>query len=212
MGGRMSAFKGSRSEPIFNLPPMTGALILTNLAVEVIRQLLPDPVDYDLIVRFGFIPVVYRQPLGLDQLLAPLTYQFLHGGWLHLGVNMVTLAAFGAGIERWLGPYRMLAYYLICGVIAAGVHYLTCDDPTIPVIGASGAISGLFGGILILLRRQRGGGLLLMAGLWIAMTVTFGFVALPGTDDAPIAWQAHIGGFLAGMALIHLFEPRRFRG
>jgi len=206
----MNAFRPAGREPMFNLPPMTAALIVTNLAVELVRMLLSEQQDLELIFRFGFVPVLYGHPGGPDaeSLLAPLTYQFLHGGWLHVGLNMVSLAAFGSGVERLFGPYRYLAYYLVCGVIAIAVHYFVFPTSQMPVIGASGAVSGVFGGVLILLWRRGSGSLWVMGGLWIAMTVIFGIEPITGTAEGPIAWQAHIGGFIAGLALFRLFAPR----
>lgn len=207
---RMNAFRPAGREPMLNLPPMTAALIVVNLGVEVVRLLLSERQDIELVFRFGFVPALYGHPGGpdMESLLAPLTYQFLHGGWLHVGLNMVSLAAFGSGVERLFGPYRYLAYYLFCGVIAAGVHYLVFPNGQMPVIGASGAISGIFGGVLIVLWRRGSGSLWVMGGLWVAMTVIFGMAPVTGADEGPIAWQAHIGGFIAGLAAFRLFAPR----
>ena len=107
-----------------------------------------------IILQFGLIPANYTGG-GHDlvsQVVAPLTYQFLHGGWMHLGINMITLAAFGAPVERLLGVRRFILFYLSAGIVAGVIHILFFPGSTDPVIGASGAISGVFGGVLMLMR------------------------------------------------------------
>ena len=140
----------------------------------------------------------------------PVTYQFLHGGWVHLGVNMLSLAAFGAPVERTLGPVRFLLFYLTAGIVAGAVHVMFFADSSDPVIGASGAISGIFGGVLMLMRSSgRLTSLLPIAGIWIALNVFFGMSsATPGAGGEPVAWLAHVAGFVYGLAAIRLFLPR----
>jgi membrane associated rhomboid family serine protease len=142
-------------------------------------------------------------------LLAPITYQFLHGGWVHLGVNMITLAAFGAPVERLLGVRRFVLFYLSAGIVAGFIHVLFFSDSIDPVIGASGAISGVFGSVLMALRQVgRLSSLLPVAGIWIALNVFFGiFGGTPGGSGEPVAWTAHIGGFVFGLIAFRLFLP-----
>ena len=123
---------------------------------------------------------------------------------------MLSLAAFGAPVERTLGPRRFVLFYLAAGIAAGLVHVLIYSDSVEPVVGASGAISGIFGGVLILLRNSGGiTSLLPVAGIWIAMNVFFGVVGgTPGAGDQPVAWAAHIAGFLFGLAAIRFFVPR----
>ncbi len=208
--------------PIFNLPPMVGKLIGLNVAVHAARYFIAD--DATLVTALGFVPARYggsladdagpdMPGLGWTALVAPLTYQFLHGGVAHLGLNMLSLAAFGSAVERRLGGWRMLAFYLLTGIAAAFAHWAMDPASPDPVIGASGAISGVFAGALLLLRElgQFGSGrrqLFLIIGLWLAMTVLTGSSAPPGTGGAPVAWVAHIGGFFAGLALWPLFVRR----
>ena len=111
-------------ERAINLPPAVMWLIGINVAVHLLRGLLGDEADNALILQFGLVPAAYTGGSHdlLSQVLAPITYQFLHGGWMHLGVNMVTLAAFGAPVERLLGVRRFLLFYLSAGVVAAFVH------------------------------------------------------------------------------------------
>ena len=204
---------GTSYERAINLPPAILWLIVINVAVQGVRSLLGDSVDDQIILQFGLIPAHYTTKSGSDWLSllgAPIAYQFLHGGWVHLGVNMLSLAAFGAPVERTLGIPRFVLFYLSAGIVAGAVHVAIYSDSVEPVIGASGAISGVFGAVLILLRR--GGGLtslLPVAGVWIAMNVFFGVVGgTPGAGDQTVAWAAHIAGFLYGLAAIRLFLPR----
>ena len=135
-------------------------------------------------------------------MLAPITYQFLHGGWMHLVINMVTLAAFGAPVERLLGVRRFVLFYLSAGIVAGFVQVLLFPDSVDPVIGASGAISGVFGAVLMLMRYVGNlPSLLPVAGIWIALNVFFGmFGGMPGAGGEQIAWAAHVGGFVYGLA------------
>src|SRR5471030_134679 len=204
---------GGAHERAINLPPAILWLIVINLAVQGIRLLLSEAVDDNLILQFGLVPANYTTDTGVGWLSligAPIAYQFLHGGWVHVGVNMLSLAAFGAPVERILGPRRFVLFYLSAGIVAGVVHVLIYGDSVDPVVGASGAISGVFGAVLILMRR--GGSLtslLPVAGVWIALNIFFGLTDLtPGAQGEPVAWIAHIAGFIYGLAAIRLFLPR----
>jgi len=200
-------------ERAINLPPAVLWLIGINVAVQLLRTLLDEPADDAIILQFGLVPAAYTagsQDL-LSQVVAPITYQFLHGGWLHLGINMVTLAAFGAPVERLLGVRRFVIFYLSAGVVAGLVQVLLFPDSTDPVIGASGAVSGVFGAVLMLMRLVGSmPSLLPVAGIWIALNVFFGiFGGTPGAGGEQIAWAAHVGGFVYGLIAFGFFAPRR---
>ncbi len=195
-----------------NLPPVLLWLIGINVAIQLVREFLGDAVDSDIIQQFGLVPAAYTSganPDLLSLLIAPITYQFLHGGWLHLGINMVTLAAFGVPVVRVLGARRFILFYLSAGIVAGFVHVFFFSDSMDPVVGASGAISGVFGGVLILMRYVGSlPSLLPVAGVWIALNVFFGIMGgTPGAGGDPVAWTAHIGGFVYGLAAIRLFMP-----
>src|SRR5262245_37960616 len=106
-------------ERAINLPPAVLWLIGINLAVQLLRSLLlNEDTDTAVILTFGLVPAIYTgasQDL-VGQIAAPITYQFLHGSWLHLVINMVTLAAFGAPVERFLGVRRFVLFYLSAGI------------------------------------------------------------------------------------------------
>ena len=199
-----------------NLPPVLLWLIGINVAIQLVRELLGDAADNDILQQFGLVPAAYTSGAGgagpdlLSLLVAPIAYQFLHGGWLHLGINMVTLAAFGVPVVRVLGAGRFILFYLSAGIVAGFVHVFFFPDSMDPVIGASGAISGVFGGVLILMRYVGSlPSLLPVAGVWIGLNVFFGIMGgTPGAGGDPVAWTAHIGGFVYGLAAIRLFMPR----
>jgi len=201
------------AEAAINLPPFTLALIAANIAAFAAVRLLDGDAVWLAIDSFGFIPQRYADgmPAGAAAVYTPVTYQFLHGDWVHLAVNMVSLAAFGAGMERRVGGGTMLSVYLLCGMLAAAAHFAVYPASTDPVIGASGAISGLMGGVIRLMReagRPRGGtagGLIGFAAVWALSTVVFGITGMPSGGGAQIAWVAHLGGFAAGLLLFGFF-------
>lgn len=200
-------------EPILNLPPMVAALLLVNISIHLVRLLLPADLDVAIVLTFGFVPIRYSGlvPFDWPVLVAPVTYQFLHSGAVHIIANMAMLMAFGAGVERRIGPRRFLAFTLLCGVLAIVAHFAIFWDSTAPVIGASGAISGLFGGVLRFMPRLGGWRRLApLVSLWIGVSVLFGISGLPGAEE--IAWVAHIGGFAVGLLLFPVFDrPSRAR-
>ena len=203
---------GGTHERAINLPPAILWLIVINLAVQAVRLLLSEATDDALILQFGLVPAHYTTDTGaswLSLIGAPIAYQFLHGGWIHVGVNMLSLAAFGAPVERTLGPRRFVLFYLAAGIVAGLVHVLFNSGSADPVVGASGAVSGVFGAVLMLMRRSGGlTSLLPVAGVWIALNIFFGITDLtPGAQGQPVAWIAHIAGFVFGLAAIRLFLP-----
>ncbi len=199
-------------ERAINLPPAVLWLIGINVAIQLVRQLLPEQADLEILVQFGLVPLAYTSGNGdlLSLIAAPITYQFIHGGWMHLGINMLTLAAFGAPVERLLGVKRFVAFYLVCGIVAGFVHILVYPDSPDPVVGASGSISGVFGAVLMLMRYVGSlTSLLPVAAIWIGLNVFFGlFGGAPGAGGESIAWVAHIAGFVFGLAAIRFFAPR----
>lgn len=212
--GRPGPWRGA-GERAINLPPTVLVLIGINLAVQLLRALLTESFDGRIVKQLGLVAAAYTGdagPTGVEPValfVAPITYQFLHAGWVHLGINMVTLAAFGSPVERVLGWQRFLAFYLISGVVAGFVHVGFFYEATDPVVGASGAISGLFGGVLILLKRLgRLPSLIPIALIWIGLNIFFGIVGgTPGAGGDPVAWMAHIGGFVFGLLAVRFFVP-----
>lgn len=199
-------------KPVVNLPRMVGILIAINVAIYLLSAVVPWRWTAEVLFNLGFIPKRYALPggLGWQAFAGPITHQFLHAGALHLLVNMIMLAAFGSGVERYLGGARLLALYLVSGVAGAALHYAFYPEATVPVVGASGAISGLFGAVLRLMAqhaRAAGGAtrILPIAAIWLAVAVLTGFTGVPGAGDVQVAWAAHVGGFLLGFLAYDLF-------
>lgn len=161
-----------------------------------------------------------------NTLASPLTSMFMHAGWLHLLGNMLFLWIFGDNVEEGMGHLRYLIFYLVCGLGASIVHVLFNVDDLIPSIGASGAIAGVMGAYLVLYPRATVAVIfpfflifwaahvpaVLLIGVWFLMQV-FSGVASIGADvvggGGGVAWFAHIGGFVVGLLLVHLFRRRR---
>ncbi len=142
-------------EPLFNIPPMTGGLILLLLVVHLGRLfLLSDAQDMHLIFGWGFIPhrLTTLNPMTFIALsyngMTMLTYMLFHIGWTHFFLNTGSLLAFGTAVEKGIGAWSMLALFILCGVAGVLTHYVIYPDSVAPVVGASAAISGLFGGSL----------------------------------------------------------------
>jgi membrane associated rhomboid family serine protease len=203
-------------QPIFNIPPVTKALLIANVAVHVLRLLLSAEADDALVSALAFTPARYTGPgdWGWPALVDPITYQFLHGSLVHLGVNMLGLVAFGAGVERHIRGWRMLVFFLLCGVVSAVAHLAVYPFSPEPIVGASGAISGLFGGVLRFQFAPASGGrrgFWPIVILWIIINYVFGQTGMPGTDGAAIAWVAHLGGFFTGLLLFDFFARATVR-
>ncbi len=197
-------------QPILNLPPAVKILSLLNIAIYAPMLFLSDGTVNAVVYGGGFVAGRYTGvlPFDLAAVVSPLTYLFLHGSILHLSINIGTLMAFGTGLEKSMGIRKMLALYFLTGFAGALVHFLFYPYSTSPLIGASGAISGLFGGVLMMMfftgaLGQGVSRILPLVLVWLGITLFFGFFSIPGSEG-PIGWAAHLGGFLAGLAL---FKP-----
>ncbi len=165
-----------------------------------------------------------------------LTYSLIHANWTHLGVNSVWLLPFGSAVARRFGALRFLAFFAVTAAAGAALHLATHAGEQFPMIGASAAISGTMAAAMRF-AFQRGGPIgmlgradesayrvpaislrgmlsdarvLLFLGVWFGINLIFGIGSLPITgSEQPVAWQAHIGGFIAGMLLFSWFDPKR---
>jgi len=151
------------------------------------------------------------------------TSMFMHGSWFHLLSNLWTLYIFGDNVEDRMGSARYLLFYLLAGLAAGLVQVYFAPGSTIPTIGASGAIAGVLGAYLLLFPRSRVTTLILLfifpwfveipavffLGLWFLSQLSSGLMALGAAGNfGGIAWWAHVGGFLFGMAAVYLFARR----
>ncbi len=198
--------------PSSKRPYVTWALLAANALVFALY--LPLFGDDQALMRFffewGMVPAQLSAGEGA---LTLLSHQFLHGDLLHLGANMLFLWIFGDNMEELWGHWRYLAFYLICGLAAAGLQFAAEPQSTIPMVGASGAIAGVLGGYFLFYPRARVDMFLfliiifriipipawLVLGSWFVMQILGGLGA--ASDAGGVAYWAHAGGFLAGVVL-----------
>jgi membrane associated rhomboid family serine protease len=217
--------------PSRNPPLAVYAIIALNLLAFALELSLPQLDRERLFYLFGVVPARFTHPQWAELVGFPvpnywpfLTSMFLHGGWAHIIGNMWALWIFGDNVEDRMGPLRFTVFYLICGLVAGVVHWLTNPDSTIPTVGASGAIAGVLGAYFLLFPQARVVVLVpilffplffelpaVVYLLFWALTQLFsGTLALAGPAEVGgVAWWAHVGGFSAGLLLHRLFvRPR----
>lgn len=203
-------------------PYITYGLIGLNILIFLIQVLQPTSAIDEAAIRFGMIPIVVRDlypaPLPwLPDWATLVTYAFLHADWLHLLTNMLFLWVFGDNVEDAMGHLRFIFFYLACAVLAALAHLLFNLDGNGPLIGASGAVAGVMGAYILLFPHARVFVLarivipiplpvpaFWMLGFWVATQL---FYAVIGSPE-PVAWWAHVGGFLAGVVLAAILRHR----
>ena len=220
-------------EPVFNLPGIVTALIAVCVAIHLLRVFVFS-LDWEiwLLVRFSFIPILF--PGGYEPVVyaavGPWSYAFIHGGIAHLVVNMIWLAAFGSPLANRIGTRRFILFWLATSIAAIALHFVLHINDNVPVVGASGAISGMMGAAArFAFRIDRAAGKPAFAGpvlpiplvlrsratvtfliVWFAINLVMGLMPGIAGADTNIAWEAHIGGFVAGFLLVRLFDrPQR---
>jgi len=199
-------------------PYVTWVLIAINVVVFLYEVLLSEASLSRFLYDYGVIP---REISDGEGYLSLITSMFLHGGWLHLIGNMLFLWVFGDNVEDVMGHVRYLIFYLLTGVAAGLIQVLTNTDSTVPLIGASGAISGLLAAYIVCFPNGRVVTAVvfgffittmmvpawIMIGYWILLQVIQGVVSLGiDADTGGVAWFAHIGGFAAGLVLVFPFR------
>ena len=223
-------------EPLFNVPPAIVAVVAVTVLIEVLVSWILDDAAVQMLYYYGgFIPARFGGSLSgewLPALTSPVTYAFLHGGWEHLIFNDIWLAIFGTPVVLRIGAWRFAIFWVLTSVAAAFAFDLANFGAETLLVGASGAISGLTGAAcrfvwsgnggmrdpalsarqrrLSIIETLRSREVLLFIAFWlIANVVLAGLgVGAPGQTQA-IAWQAHLGGFVAGFLLFPLFDPVR---
>ena len=227
-----------KNEPIFNVPPAVVACIGLLAAVHATLWLLPQGLSEWWTFALAFIPARYdgysdELPGGpLAMVTSFFTHMLVHGDITHLGFNAAWLLAFGGAVAQRIGSLRFVLFLLLCGFAGATTFLVFNMGLAAPMVGASGAISGLMGGVFRFLFNVHGPG-----GLWqlrhaprtiplmplsetlrdrrvlmaIAIWIGVNFLALFGiggpVSSGGIAWEAHIGGFFAGLLTFGSFEP-----
>jgi membrane associated rhomboid family serine protease len=213
--------------PTHSAPVMTIALIVVNVFVFIWQLALPPSSAEAAVYSLGLVPAVLFGSAELPAeirtvpaLMTPITSMFLHGGFLHLAGNMLYLWVFGDNIEDRMGRGRFLLFYVICGIAAALAQALPDMESRIPMIGASGAVSGVLGAYLLLYPRTPvlvaipllivlytfHVPALIVLGIWFAGQL---LSSLAQAGEAGIAFRAHVGGFVVGLLLVRLFARAR---
>lgn len=230
-------------EPVFNLPPVIIASVAVLAIVHAVRVwLLTNEQDAWAIAAFAFVPVRLTAPdtFGFDwpgglagDVWTFFSYAFLHGDWMHFGVNALWLAAFGTPLARRFGTARFVAFSLLGAAAGAAAHLMLAPYGVSPLVGASAAISaqmaaaarfafspgGRLGGtpagrdadfrpaltIGEMIRDRR---VVMFLGVWFVFNLLFGLLFTPpGIESSQIAWEAHLGGFVVGLLFFPLFDP-----
>lgn len=208
------------TERVYSTTYVTIGLIAVNLLIF-LYEIALNPYSQDAFIRhYGLVP----DQVHLSNLF---TSMFLHGGWLHVLGNMWFLYIYGRNVEDLMGSAKFFFFYIICGVIAAVVHVFFNPFSRVPTVGASGAIAGVMGAYLVKFPRAR---ILTLVPVFVFLTTLeipaallllywfalqffsgVGSIGYSQVSTGGIAWFAHIGGFLGGMALVFLFgaRPRR---
>lgn len=223
-------------QPVFRAPPVVISLIAILVVAHGVRAMVPPNISTELINQFAFIPARYSpvflaahnaDPGGwLAQAVPFVSYMALHNDMTHLIINSLWLLAFGPIVARRFGGFLFLLFFVACGVAGALTHLAFNWGSVAPVIGASGAISGLMAAGLRLLPTQapwaRAGEeelaplfsrqILVFTAIWMAINLVAGLTGLGiGGEAGQIAWQAHLGGYLAGLFLAGPFDRLRPR-
>ena len=206
---------------------MTMALILVNVGVYLFHLSL-GPGAFRIFFSYGAIPHQMIHEFGPNGLPLPVvksifTSMFIHGGFFHLAGNILYLWIFGNNVEDELGHFRFIFFYLLCGAIAAYSHAIIEPASKVPMVGASGAVSGVLGAYFLLFPRAKILTLvpigffittvripaLVVLGFWVIGQLMYALTSVQGQGG--VAWFAHIGGFIAGMILLRYFRSPRPR-
>jgi membrane associated rhomboid family serine protease len=206
-------------------PVVTVLLIVVNVAMFFYELMLGERLE-GFLMSAAFVPARVFVPGAVDvQIDNALLSMFLHGGWAHIGGNLLFLWIFGDNVEDRLGHFRYLLFYLLCGYAATYAHAFVSPQSALPAIGASGAIAGVLGAYVFLHPRGRIVTLLILGfyvdwirvpaivylPVWFLLQVVSGFASISNTAEEAggVAWFAHIGGFVAGPLLLLLLGGRR---
>ena len=205
--------------PRILFPFVTYGIIAINILVFVGQFILSNnnpQLGAAFIFTFGFVPAEFN-------LLTIFTSMFMHGGFAHIIGNMWFLYIFGDNVESILGHVKYFIFYIACGVGAALAQFFIEPSSQIPMIGASGAIAGVLGAYMIRFPKARVHVFVIfifittivvpaqiVLGLWFLMQLTNGLGSIGVNTTGGVAWFAHIGGFIAGVALLNFLQKVRF--
>ena len=212
-------------------PIVTIDFIVACVLVFLRQVSMPSELGEIFVYQYGAIPAVVfgykdlpQEIVAVPAYVSVISSMFLHGGWMHLIGNMMYLWIFGNNIEDVMGHVKFIVFYGLCGILAAGSHAVINMQSPVPMVGASGAISGVLGAYLLLYPRARVLVLIpfgffsqimyvpagIVLGLWFVLQLFSGGMSI-GHEGGGVAFFAHIGGFVAGMALIPFFKHSHVR-
>ena len=245
-GEERGALLRGDNPPAFGAPGIIIGLLAVLVGIHLARMFLGTQADSELILAFALFPARYAPTLEGVSYIFPggiygdawslVTYAFLHGDWMHLFFNGIWLLAFGTPVARRLGPVRFIFFYLLCAIVAAIIYAMAQAGLLVPVVGASGAISGIIAAAALFVFEDEGpiarfafergatdlraiprrpahkalihGKAMIFTGVWLGLTVLTGLVGIGATGEAAnIAWEAHLAGFIAGLLLFPKFDP-----
>jgi len=225
MQGERQLIPYKDDNPTSLTPFVTIGIIVLNVLVFV-AELMQGAGMKEVTYAYGAIPhslMTFEKIQPIHPALTVFSSMFMHGGLFHLGGNMLYLWIFGNNIEDRLGHVRFIVFYLFCGVAAAYSHAFTAPQSMIPMIGASGAVSGILGAYVVLFPKAKVHTLLFLGFFvttvqipalivivfWAIIQFINGAISSRLHEGGGVAWFAHIGGFLIGLATIILWLPRR---
>jgi len=202
-------------------PYITYSIIIINTVIFIYQLTIPQQFIIDWFYSFGLVPSQLFSYNFLLKIHTIFTSLFIHGGFAHIAGNLLYLWIFGDNIEGTLGHSKFIIFYLSCGIFASLVQSIINPVSDVPIIGASGAISGILGAYLIKYPRARVKVLIFLIffieiisipavyvlGFWFFIQLTNGLGSLSFQQEGGVAWFAHISGFLMGIFLLLLFDP-----
>ena len=211
--GKLAQNSAGGKEPFINwdkIPPFARCMVGLLVLIQLVMSFAVSGADYVyIIMNYGFVPANYMSGDAslVSLIVSPFTSLLLHGGWMHIVFNVVMLLAMGIFFERSYGTKRAVIFFILCGMAGHAAYFVLNPYTTAPVIGASGAISGLFAVTVIMMSEngmmgpeaQKRGPVQFIV-LWIFIIIAMGVLS-PG-----MAWQSHLGGFLGGIGFFHLWR------
>ncbi len=207
--------------PSYSRPIVTYIILGINIIVF-LYELSLGPQFNNLIRQFGAVPFNIYHPTGISSYATLFSSMFIHAGFMHIFGNMLFLWIFADNIEDRLGHIKFIFFYLICGIAGALLHSITAMDSKVPMIGASGAISGVLGAYILLFPKARVLALIpfgfflritylpsiVFLGIWFLYQFLFGISSI-GARGGGVAYFAHLGGFIVGLLLALPFKGKR---
>lgn len=220
--------------PLFNIPPVIVFIVLVCGLAFLIPEYFFSELFYDAFYYYcSFVPIFFSHDF-VKFWYTPVSYSFLHASLMHIAVNMMWLIVFGSPLANRIGNFKFIIFWCVCSTTAALAHLFIYPESYIPMVGASGAISGMMGAaarygfrqvkinngngrsefsgpILSIGRSLTSISVVVFIGTWIIIDIITGFASPSIGNEGAIAWVAHIGGMVTGFLLIGLFDRHRDR-